>query len=75
MSRSEVWSLLKDHTKSDPAGKQVHTTLLGDVHSEWKDNQLVGFIPFYLNNEASRHGFRIINANVMNGTYTLEKTT
>ncbi len=73
MTRSESWSFIKDYINRDPAGKQVQTTLLGDVNGTWRDGEVVGIIPFDLGVEARQHGFRIVMASVQDGTYTLEK--
>ena len=73
MTRREVWSFIKSDTKRDPAGKQVQTTLLGDVTGIRRDGKVVGYIPYYLNAEAEHYGFRIVGASVQDGTYTLEK--
>ena len=55
------------------SGKQVQTTLLGNVTGIRRDGKVVGYIPYYLNVEAEYHGFRVIGASVQDGTYTLEK--
>lgn len=73
MSRSEVWSFIKDCTKNDPAGKQVQTTLLGKVYAQHGRGEVISIIPYDLSAEARHHGFRIVGASVQDGTYTLEK--
>ena len=73
VSRSEVWSLIKECTAGEAAGKQVTTSLLGDVDARCMNGKLVGIIPFDLTVQARHHGFRIISASFHDVTYTLEK--
>lgn len=73
MTRRDHWNFLKDYTKRYPAGKQVQTTLLGDVNARWVHGKAVSIIPNDLSAEAWHYGFRIVGASVQDGTYTLEK--
>ena len=72
-TRSEVWSLIKGCTADEVVGRQVTTSLLGDVNAHMVRGRLVSIIPYNLTTEARRHGFRIFGASVQEGTYTLEK--
>lgn len=73
MNHTETWAFIKEYTKDAGPGCKFDTTLLGFVRGVRRNGELVGTIPYDLQTEAQRNGFRITHANIIDSTYTLEK--
>lgn len=76
MPNDTVWDFIESYGKKMRPGSIVDTSLLGKVrYIKNRDGSFEGIIPDDLQQQAARHGFRIVAAYYISDIYTLRKLT